>query len=169
MTFVKVVEGSEIYNFSIYHFVHFYSNFLRKTRSNIGTPTCFAPHRNVAHRAHARRAVTPARAPTRSIPRQRPEAACPEAPAPRVTWRRARGTSACDGRAKHAPVCAAGVPAAYKGSAALCFACRAVCHPCTQPHPATRPELPTGASRGRRGEPRSRRTALPNCGILHLP
>jgi hypothetical protein len=27
MAFVKVVEGSEIYNFPIRHFVHFYSKF----------------------------------------------------------------------------------------------------------------------------------------------
>jgi hypothetical protein len=31
--FVKVVEGSEIYNFPIHHFVHFYSTFWRKTQS----------------------------------------------------------------------------------------------------------------------------------------
>jgi hypothetical protein len=37
-TFVKVVEGSEIYNFPIHHFVHFYSTFWRKTRSKLLTP-----------------------------------------------------------------------------------------------------------------------------------
>jgi hypothetical protein len=36
---VKVVEGSEIYNFPIYHFVHLYSKFLRKSRSNGASPT----------------------------------------------------------------------------------------------------------------------------------
>jgi hypothetical protein len=35
--FVKVVEGSEIDNFPIHHFVHFYSNFWRFSRSNRGT------------------------------------------------------------------------------------------------------------------------------------
>jgi hypothetical protein len=53
----------------------------------------------------------------------RPEAARPEGPAPRVAWHRARSTSACDGRANLVPVCTARVPAAYKGSAALCFVC----------------------------------------------
>jgi hypothetical protein len=37
--FVKVVEGSEIYNFPIHYFVHFYSKILRKTRSNVASPT----------------------------------------------------------------------------------------------------------------------------------
>jgi hypothetical protein len=32
--FVKVVEGSEIYNFPIHYFVHFYSNFWRNSFSN---------------------------------------------------------------------------------------------------------------------------------------
>jgi hypothetical protein len=49
--FVKVVEGSEIYNFPIHHFVHFYSNFLRKTHSKRGTST--------RSRAGRRRAATP--------------------------------------------------------------------------------------------------------------
>jgi hypothetical protein len=35
--FVIVVEGSEIYNFPIHHFVHFYSKFGRKSRSIRGT------------------------------------------------------------------------------------------------------------------------------------
>jgi hypothetical protein len=34
IAFVKVVEGSEIYNFPIHHFVHFYSNFWRNSFSN---------------------------------------------------------------------------------------------------------------------------------------
>jgi hypothetical protein len=32
--FVEVVEGSEIYNFPIHHFVHFYSNFCSSSISN---------------------------------------------------------------------------------------------------------------------------------------
>jgi hypothetical protein len=39
LAFVKVVKGSEIYNFPIYHFVHFYSKFLRKPRSNAASAT----------------------------------------------------------------------------------------------------------------------------------
>jgi hypothetical protein len=38
-TFVKVVEDSEIYNFPIHHFVHFYSRFLSKMWSNTANPT----------------------------------------------------------------------------------------------------------------------------------
>jgi hypothetical protein len=34
MAFVKVVEGSEIYNFPIHHLVHFYSKFWSFERSN---------------------------------------------------------------------------------------------------------------------------------------
>jgi hypothetical protein len=37
MTFLKVVEGSEIYIFPIHHLLHFYSNFWRFPRSNRGT------------------------------------------------------------------------------------------------------------------------------------
>jgi hypothetical protein len=37
MAFVKVVEGSEIYNFPIHHFVHFCSKFWRYSCSNRGT------------------------------------------------------------------------------------------------------------------------------------
>jgi hypothetical protein len=46
---VKVVEGSEIYNFPIYHFEHFYSKFLRKSRSNVASSTRLsrAPLRHV--------------------------------------------------------------------------------------------------------------------------
>jgi hypothetical protein len=39
MAFVKVVEGSEIYNFSIHYFVHFYSTFWSFTCSNMDTAT----------------------------------------------------------------------------------------------------------------------------------
>jgi hypothetical protein len=52
--FVKVVEGSEIYNFPIYHFVHFYSKFLGKTWSNVGTPTHLEPHRAAPRRVGPR-------------------------------------------------------------------------------------------------------------------
>jgi hypothetical protein len=40
-TFVKVVEGSEIYNFPIHHFVHLYSTFWRFTCSNRHAVTQF--------------------------------------------------------------------------------------------------------------------------------
>jgi hypothetical protein len=43
--FVKVVEGSEIYNFSIHHFVHFYSNFWSFKHSNRGAVTQFRASR----------------------------------------------------------------------------------------------------------------------------
>jgi hypothetical protein len=60
--FVKVVEGSEIYNFPIHHFVHFYSKFLRKTQSNRGTPSRLARARATA--------LVPARAPPEDAPSQ---------------------------------------------------------------------------------------------------
>jgi hypothetical protein len=59
MAFVKVVEGSEIYNFPIHHFVHFYSKFLRKTCSKRGTST----------RSRAGRRRVPVPVPRRSGPR----------------------------------------------------------------------------------------------------
>jgi hypothetical protein len=45
MAFVKVVEGSEIYNFPIHHSVHFSSNFWRKTQSNRRWLANFGPSR----------------------------------------------------------------------------------------------------------------------------
>jgi hypothetical protein len=61
--FVKVVEGSEIYNFPIHHFVHFYSKFGRKSRSNRGTVKQIAAGtRHCASRC-AGRAVPPPRCP----------------------------------------------------------------------------------------------------------
>jgi hypothetical protein len=106
--FVKVVEGSEIYNFPIYHIVHFYSKFLRKTRSNVASPTrCAAPrqcrvvasvpvrarrlgthpHRPLlSHaRAHAEDASRSVAVPPRRDPRSdrcRPAARSPEATPP---------------------------------------------------------------------------------------
>jgi hypothetical protein len=61
--FVKVVEGSEIYKFTIHHFVHFYSKFWNFTRSNSGTVKRFWASRRRA-------------GPTNRIPRPR----LPEAP-----------------------------------------------------------------------------------------
>jgi hypothetical protein len=40
--FVKLAEGSEIYNFPIYYFVNFYTKILRKTRSDVASPTRWA-------------------------------------------------------------------------------------------------------------------------------
>jgi hypothetical protein len=72
--FVKVVEGSEIYNFPIHHLMHFYSNFWSFRRSNRGAVSQgragrhrTAPRRNVAHRACA--APTSASEPPRAFPR----------------------------------------------------------------------------------------------------
>jgi hypothetical protein len=62
---VKVVEGSEIYNFSIHHFVHFYSTFWSFKRSNRDTVTQLRPA-DVAPRRRTRRAR---RASGRSSPR----------------------------------------------------------------------------------------------------
>jgi hypothetical protein len=89
--FVKVVEGSGIYNFLIHHFVHFYSKFWRFLRSNSGTVNFCragdaAPCRAPCARAPAprlpRRPVPPRRIPrSRTFPRAR-------APRPRSTPRR---------------------------------------------------------------------------------
>jgi hypothetical protein len=57
---VKVVEGSEIYNFPVDHIVHFYSNFGRKSRSNMGTPSKLRPR--ARSRAHPLRRRPPPRA-----------------------------------------------------------------------------------------------------------
>jgi hypothetical protein len=61
--FVKVVEGSEIYNFPIHHLVHFSSNFGSKSGSNSPAPQHVTLERDVATRQSARRA--PAHAVTR--------------------------------------------------------------------------------------------------------
>jgi hypothetical protein len=62
--FVKVVEGSEIYNFPIHHFVHFYSTFWSFTCSNRDTVTQLRPadvaprpHRDVARAGRTRAAL----------------------------------------------------------------------------------------------------------------
>jgi hypothetical protein len=64
--FVKVVEGSEIYNFSNHHLVHFYSNIWSFRRSNSGAVSQgrvsrrhAAPRRDVARRARARACAAP--------------------------------------------------------------------------------------------------------------
>jgi hypothetical protein len=49
--FIKVVEGSEIYNFYYYHLVHFYCKIWRKQQSNSATLICFAPGRTRTPRA----------------------------------------------------------------------------------------------------------------------
>jgi hypothetical protein len=88
--FVKVVEGvegSEIYNFAIHHFVHFYSNFWSFSISTVPVEVTSSPRSDVA----------PARAPGAPAPRRtrrtvgpRPHtrlseaAARPEVPRPEV-------------------------------------------------------------------------------------
>jgi hypothetical protein len=81
--FVKVVEGSEIYNFPIHHFVHFYSTFWCYMCSNRGTRKHSASRAATSHAAHLRRAVprpVPPGAPYRGAHHREP--ACPEAPRP---------------------------------------------------------------------------------------
>jgi hypothetical protein len=79
--FAKVVEGSEIYNFPIHHFVHFYSTFWSYACSNRDAGKRFRPADVAQHHAATlpapgalSRAVPPARIPRRSSP---PEAAPP--------------------------------------------------------------------------------------------
>jgi hypothetical protein len=118
---------------------------------------------------------------SRAAPYRRPAPSCapPETrtlPRPRAP--RPRAPSAWASRPRHvvsatvvpspAPACAVGVPAAYKspGSASRVRAAATPALAATG-RPATRPEPPAGASRCRRGEPRARQAALPNCGTLH--
>jgi hypothetical protein len=53
MAFVKVVEGSEIYNFPIYHFEHFYSNFFEKISIKRCQSYTFEPRCCLGARARA--------------------------------------------------------------------------------------------------------------------
>jgi hypothetical protein len=62
--FVKVVEGSEIYNFPIHHFVHFYSNFWSFKCSNRGAVT-----QGRAGRRHATPRLPRRPRPMRAFPR----------------------------------------------------------------------------------------------------
>jgi hypothetical protein len=80
---VKVVEGSEIYNFPIHRSVHFSSNFGSKSGSNSPAPQHVTLERDVATRQSTRRA--PARAAARQgrplgvrAHGPRPEAALPQ-------------------------------------------------------------------------------------------
>jgi hypothetical protein len=85
--FVKVVEGSGIYNFLIHHFVHFNSNFWRFLRLNSGTVNLCragdsAPRRAATSRAtrpRARTAPASASGPTEMHPEVPP---LPEDPRP---------------------------------------------------------------------------------------
>jgi hypothetical protein len=85
--FLKVVEGSEIYNFPIHHFVHFYSIFWRSSRSNRGIVKHFradrAPRRaRHSHATHHPRPRLPqaARAPRCLELRAAPRAVSPYTP-----------------------------------------------------------------------------------------
>jgi hypothetical protein len=125
--FVKVVGGSEIYNFPIHHFVHFYSTFgsfaqqgpWARSEAGRRRATSRLPHR------------TEARAPRRPLPRAhrpedarpealRPEASRPEAPRPEGMGVAPTARRTCDAVPAGA-VCAAGgeEPVAYKGLSLL--------------------------------------------------
>jgi hypothetical protein len=86
--FVKVVEGSEIYNFPIYHFVHFYSKILRKNpvkRCQSDTLSRAARARDATRAPRRRRTRTRAVPPKASAPRTSRGRA--PSPAPRVPRR----------------------------------------------------------------------------------
>jgi hypothetical protein len=102
---MKVVGGSEIYNFPIHHFVYFYSRFLRKNGSNKGSPQ--RRRQSTSMRAPRRAGAAPPRtsaAPRhpsrpRAFPRcspfprtHRPEGPAPRGLAPRAAGYCARGT-----------------------------------------------------------------------------
>jgi hypothetical protein len=71
---VKVVEGSEIYNFPVDHIVHFYSIFGRKSRSNKGTPSKLLPRARLPRACAAHLGIRAARAPS-EVPSHLPNAA----------------------------------------------------------------------------------------------
>jgi hypothetical protein len=106
MSFVKVVEGSEIYNFPIHHFVHFYSKFWSFACSNSGSAKRVQVRvrpRRPPRRPHQRRAPRPPRRPSRAFPRHpRPEAPY-FLPASRVTRRRTVRTHRADRRSVRGP------------------------------------------------------------------
>jgi hypothetical protein len=83
--FVKVVEGSEIYNFPIHHLVLFYSNFWRFSHSNQGTVKQFWVSHALRHDiARPRRSLSASAPPC--LPRlARPPRPCafPGTPVPR--------------------------------------------------------------------------------------
>jgi hypothetical protein len=85
--FVKVVEGSKIYNFPIHCFVHFYSNFWRFSCSNRGTlkhfradgAPCRARQRHAAHTPVPRRlGVHAVRIPRSRAPSRGPRTRAPQ-------------------------------------------------------------------------------------------
>jgi hypothetical protein len=70
--FVKVLEGSEIYNIAIHHLVHFSFKIRRKTQSNWVKPKCFSVdlrrRRRRACRGHAAAARLGVQAPPACAP-----------------------------------------------------------------------------------------------------
>jgi hypothetical protein len=97
MAFVKVVEGSEIYNFPIHHLVHFYSKFWSFTCSNSG---------RVKRIRASRCRAAPAR---RTASASGPPRLCEAAHLPRIPAYQSVLKSAC-----HAP------PRRSHGTCALC-------------------------------------------------
>jgi hypothetical protein len=134
--FVKVVEGSEIYNFPIHHFVHFYSKFGRKSRSNRGTVKQIAAGTRhcasqCAGRARARRTAASVSGPARAFPRP----PLPEVPhslrsltRPEQRWSpRPRVSSAHTCRAGPMPAAATGSPC--HAACSLAPSCASRCRP----------------------------------------
>jgi hypothetical protein len=142
--FVKVVEGSEIYNFPIYHFVHFYSKFLRKTHSKQGTLAQWwladaAPRRTMARCCLGTRASRLPEGATRLSNALHPENVLCSAPpydsahCSAVGW-----PSHVRERPETPPSVHRAMPGAhvaYKGVAAPCLTCRATGHCLCSPPP----------------------------------
>jgi hypothetical protein len=102
MAFVKVVGGSEIYNFPIHHLLHFSTNFWRKSYSNRGSATRF----QASWRSAPRRRATPARRSSpRSFPRPTRAPRRIESRAPRASplLRRTCAVRAADRRSVRGP------------------------------------------------------------------
>jgi hypothetical protein len=171
MAFVKVVEGSEIYNFPIHHFVHFYSTFGSFTCSNRDTCTQLDqstprhatprrrqrwPRRTTAHRCLGTRASrlpeVAARLPNAPHPKNVSCSALPYGSAQCPAVRRPSFGSKRPETPQSVHRLLPGARIAYKGAAVLRLACRAACGTCAcrrgPPCPPPPSRVPT-SSRGR--------------------
>jgi hypothetical protein len=159
--FVKVVEGSEICNFPIHHFVHFYSNFWSIFRSNRASWNGW--RRAATSRRPARRA-RPAAPYTRTEQARDPRSEC----VPReVPLRHVEPSPSPAGRTPRYPSVRRGPPlrvhadwcrSPYRGLKAGYSFTRGHCHSPVFPRAIKRPTRPSRVHMS--GGFRSRRTAI---------
>jgi hypothetical protein len=115
--FVKVVEGSVIYNFPIHHLVHFYSNFWRFSRSNQGTVKQFRVSRALRRDIARLRRPPSASAPPCLLRPAFPPRPCafPGRPRPMMLWSPHRATRQHAVRAVPRPVAHPAVQRSVRG------------------------------------------------------